>query len=107
MQGTAYQGRVVINPGLSFPGTVLLRERGKVLGAEGNILGPSRRWGSYGFSCLSPYHVGPPIVTPGLVEVDGVAIQGPDEGEVHGGVVGGMALQRQAVSQVDVGTRGG
>ena len=46
-------------------------------------------------------------MTPRLVEIDGEVVQGPDEGEVHGGVVGGVALQGQVISRVDVGTRGG
>ena len=58
-------------------------------------------------SGLRPYHTGPPVVTPRLIHVDGEVIQGPDEGEVHGGVVGGVALQGQAVPQVDISTRGG
>lgn len=58
-------------------------------------------------SGFRPYRAGPPVVPPGLIEVDGEVIQGPDEGEVHGGVMGGVALQGQAIPQVDVRTRGG
>lgn len=56
---------------------------------------------------LRPHHTGPPVVAPRLIGVNGEVIQGPDEGEVHGGVMGGVTLQGQVVPQVDVGTRGG
>jgi hypothetical protein len=50
------------------------------------------------------HHTGPPVVAPGLIKVDGKVIQSPGEREVHGGVMGGMALKGQIVTQVDVGT---
>lgn len=53
---------------------------------------------------LGPHHAGPPVVTPRFIEVDGEVVQGPDEREVHGGVMGGVALEGQIVPQVDVST---
>lgn len=54
---------------------------------------------------LGTHRAGSPVVPLGPVEVDGEIIQGPGEGEVHGGVVGRVALQRQVLAHVDVGAR--
>lgn len=54
---------------------------------------------------LRTHRAGSPVVPLGLVEVDGETIQGPGEGEVHGGVVGRVALQGEVLAHVDVSTR--
>lgn len=51
------------------------------------------------------YHAGSLVVPLGLVKVDGEIIQGPGEGEVHGGVMGRVALQGEVLAHVDVGAR--
>ena len=49
-----------------------------------------------------------PAVGPGRVlQVQQAPVEGPGEGQVHGGVVGGVALQRHVVPLVDVSVGGG
>lgn len=57
------------------------------------------------WNSLWTHRAGSPVVPLGLVEVDGEIIQGPGEGEVHGGVVGRVALQGDVLAHVDVGAR--
>ena len=110
-QGTAsikeggYESRV------SLPWLAFLREWGKALwlGWVRTSWGPClfKRREEPWVPSLRPHHTGSPVVTPRLIRVNGEVIQSPDEGEVHGGVMGGVALQGQVVPQVDVGTGGG
>jgi len=45
-----------------------------------------------------------PVVRPGRVlQVQQDPVEGPGEGQVHGGVVGGVTLQRHILPLVDVG----
>lgn len=88
-----------MDPGMGLP--AFLGEGERLWGGDdyGHLGCPVYQGGrSPEFSGLRPYHADPSVVTPRLVRVDGEVVQGPDEGEVHGGVVGGMALQGQVVT---------
>lgn len=54
---------------------------------------------------LSTHHAGAPVVPLRLVEVDGEIIQRPGESQVHGWIVGRVALQGEVLTDVDVGAR--
>lgn len=42
----------------------------------------------------------------GVLQVQQDAVEGPGEGQVHGGVVGGVTLERHVLPLVDVGVGG-
>lgn len=96
---------------MSLPRLAFLWEWGKALGLGwvGTSWGPCLLKGRAvpWVRSLRPHHTSPPVVTPRLIRVNGEVIQSPDEGEVHGRVMGGVALQGQVVPQVDVSTGGG
>lgn len=98
-----------MNPRMGLPWLAFLREWGKALGWLRTPWVPclSKKREELWVLRLRPHHTGPPVVAPRLIGVNGEVIQSPGEGEVHGGVVGGVALQGHVVSQVDVGTRRG